>query len=133
MFLVGIISSSHNTSQFLSYEMQKRVYEQICAQSLSRIRLSVTPKTVVHQAPLSMAILQARTLERVAMHALLKGIFPTQGLNPGLPHYRWILYHLNHQGSPRLLEWVTYPFSRGTSQPRNQTRVSCIAGGFFIS
>ena len=32
--------------------------------------------------------------------ALLKGIFPTHGLNPGLPHCRWILYCLSHQGSP---------------------------------
>ena len=32
----------------------------------------------------------------------------------------------------RILEWVAYPFSRGSSQPRNQTWVSCIAGGFFI-
>ena len=31
---------------------------------------------------------------------LLQGIFPTQGSNPGLPHYRWILYHLSYQGSP---------------------------------
>ena len=29
-----------------------------------------------------------------------QGIFPTQGSNPGLSHYRWILYHLSHQGSP---------------------------------
>ena len=36
----------------------------------------------------------------VSCHALLQGIFPTQGLNPGLPHCRWILYHLSHQGSP---------------------------------
>ena len=28
------------------------------------------------------------------------GIFPTQGLNPGLRHCRWILYHLSHQGNP---------------------------------
>ena len=35
-------------------------------------------------------------------HALLQGIFPTQGSNPGLPHCRWILYHLSHQGSPSL-------------------------------
>ena len=34
--------------------------------------------------------------------ALLQGIFPTQGLNPGLLHFRWILYHLSHQGSPRI-------------------------------
>ena len=32
-------------------------------------------------------------------HTLLQGIFPTQGLNPGLPHCRQILYHLSHQGS----------------------------------
>ena len=38
--------------------------------------------------------------------SLLQGIFPTQGLNPGLPHCGWILYHLNHQGSLRILEWV---------------------------
>ena len=34
----------------------------------------------------------------VGCHALLQGIFLTQGLNPGLPHCRWILYHLSHQG-----------------------------------
>ena len=32
--------------------------------------------------------------------SLLQGIFPTQGLNPGLPHCRWILYQLSHKGSP---------------------------------
>ena len=43
-------------------------------------------------------------------HALLQGIFPTQGSNPGLPHCRQILYCLSYQGSPRILEWVAYPF-----------------------
>ena len=33
----------------------------------------------------------------VGCHALLQGIFPTQGLNPGLPQCRQILYHLSHQ------------------------------------
>ena len=64
----------------------------------------------------------------VGCHALLQGIFPTQGLNPGLPHCRQILYHLSHQKSPRTLKWVAYPFSSGSSRPRNQTGVSCIAG-----
>ena len=36
----------------------------------------------------------------VGCHALLQGIFPTQGLNPGILHCRGILYHLSHQGSP---------------------------------
>ena len=33
-------------------------------------------------------------------HALLQGIFPTQGLNTGLLHSRQILYQLSYQGSP---------------------------------
>ena len=37
---------------------------------------------------------------RVGCHSLCQAIFPTQGLNPGLSHYRRILYHLRHQGSP---------------------------------
>ena len=45
-------------------------------------------------------IFQARILELVA---LLQGIFPTQGSNPGLPHCRQILYHLSHQGSSVVL------------------------------
>ena len=65
--------------------------------------------------------------------SLLQGIFPSQGSNWGLLHCRRILYQLSHKGSPRILEWVAYPLSRGSSQPRNQTRVSCIAGGFFTN
>ena len=38
----------------------------------------------------------------VFTHALLQGIFPTQGLNPGLLHFRQILYWLSHQGSPHI-------------------------------
>ena len=33
----------------------------------------------------------------------------------------------------RILEWVVFPFSRGSSQPKDQTQVSHIAGGFFSS
>ena len=35
----------------------------------------------------------------VGCHAVLQGIFPTQGSSPGLPHCRQILYHLSHQGT----------------------------------
>ena len=65
--------------------------------------------------------------------SLLQGIFPTQGSNPGLPHRRQILYQLSHKGSPRILEWVAYPFSSRSFWPSNQTRVSCIAAGFFTN
>ena len=36
----------------------------------------------------------------VACHALLQGLFPAQGSNPGHPHCRQILYYMSHQGSP---------------------------------
>ena len=42
----------------------------------------------------------------VGSQALLQGIFPTQGQNPGLQHWRQILYYLSHQGSPRILTGV---------------------------
>ena len=61
----------------------------------------------------------------VGCHALLQRIFPTQGSNLGLPHCRQILYFtlfyfyfiLSHQGSPRILEWVTYPFFTSLPHP----------------
>ena len=63
--------------------------------------------------------------------SFLQVIFPTQGLNLGHLHCRQIIYQLSHKGSLRILKWVAYPFSSGSSQPRNQTRVSCTAGRFF--
>ena len=33
----------------------------------------------------------------------------------------------------RILEWVAFPFSMGSSQPRNQSQVSCTVGGFSTS
>ena len=88
--------------------------------SLSHVWLCATPWTVVHR------ILQAS-------FSLIQGIFPTQGSNSGLPHYREILYQLSHKRSPRILACVAYPFSSGSSQPRNQTGVSCTAGRFFTN
>ena len=69
----------------------------------------------------------------VGSHSLLQGIFPTQGLNLGLLHSRWILYQWSQQRSPRILECVAYPVSSRSSRPRNRTRVSCIVGRFFTS
>ena len=63
----------------------------------------------------------------VGCYALLQEIFPTQGSNSGLLHCRLILYHLSHQGSSRILEWVAYPFSRGIflTQELNQGFLHC--------
>ena len=92
---------------------------------------SVTLWTVACQAPLSMGILQARILEWVAMPSSKD--LPNPRIKPGLPHFKQVLYCLNHQGSPQILQWVAYTFSKGFSWPRNWTRVFCIAGGFFTA
>ena len=52
---------------------------------------------------------------KVGSLSFLQGIFPTQESNPGLPHCRRILYQLSHKGSPRIMEWVAYPFSSRSS------------------
>ena len=96
-----------------------------CAWSLSCVRLFVTPWTVAYQAPLSMWFSSQEYWSGLPCP-------PADLPNPGLLHCR-ILYHLSHQGSPRILQWVAYPFSRGSSQPRNWTEVSYIEGGFFTS
>ena len=72
--------------------------------ALGHVRLSVTPRTVAHQRPRDSP---GKNISG-GCHALLQGIFPTQGSNPGLPHCRQILYHLSHQGSSWILEWAAY-------------------------
>ena len=56
--------------------------------------------------PVSMGILQERILQWVAMPSS-RGIFPSQGSNPGLPYCRLIPYCLSHQGSPIFNKGVT--------------------------
>ena len=69
-----------------------------CQSSLRRSVMSLfeTPWTVAHQAPWN----SPGKNTGVGCHALLQGIFLTQGSNPGLLHFGKILYHLSHQGSP---------------------------------
>ena len=53
----------------------------------------------------------------VGSHFLPQGSFPAQQLNSGIPYCRQILYQLSHQGSPRILEWVAYPFPADLPDP----------------
>ena len=66
---------------------------------LRRVWLFATPRTVACYTPLSWSSPGKNT--GVGCRSLLQGIFPTQGMNPHLPHCRQILYHLSHQGSPK--------------------------------
>ena len=68
---------------------------------------------------------------RVGCHTLLQGIFPTQGSNTGNLHRWQIVYHLSHQGSPRILEWVSLLLLQGNFQIQELNQGTCIAGRFF--
>ena len=114
-----------------------------CPGKLSEVKVTQSCLTLCDPMDYTVhGILQARILEWVAFPFSKgssqpkdpnPGIFPTQGWNSGLLHCGPILYQLSHKGSPRILERVAYSFSSGSSWPRNQTRVSCIAGGFFTT
>ena len=69
----------------------------------------------------------------VGSRSLLQGDLPNPGIKSGLPRFRQILYQVNHKGSPRTLEWVAYPFSSGSSWPRNPTGSSALQAGSLPS
>ena len=77
----------------------------------------IKPRSPTLQVDSLPAELQGKPNTGVGSLSLLQRIFPTQESNPGLPHCRWILSQLSHKGSPRILEWVAYPFSSRSSHP----------------
>ena len=75
-------------SWWCSYFAKRKPFPSLLSSSV--LSNSVTPWTIAHPEPLSMGILQAGRLERITK-ALIQGIFPTQGSNPGLLHCKRIL------------------------------------------
>ena len=69
--------------------------------SLSCVRLFATPWTVKPTRLLCPWDFPGNSTG-VDCHFLLQWIFLTQGWNPGLPHCKQTLYHLSHQGSPKM-------------------------------
>ena len=108
--------------------------------SLSCVRLLATPWTAAYQTPPPMGFSRQeycsglplpslmdcidpwnypRQNTGVGSLSLLQGIFPTQGLNPGIPNCRQTLYQLSHKGSPKSLSHVQLffnPMDRGAWQ-----------------
>ena len=111
------LDPEHN---FVSFSVTKRNYQR--SESCSVVSNSSGPHGLYSQG-------NSRDQNTgVVSRSLLQGIFPTQGSNPGLPHCRQILYQLSHQGSPKTLEWVAYPFSSRSSLSRDWTGVSSVEG-----
>ena len=78
------------------------------AKSFQYAQFFVNLWTVARQAPLSMGFFRQECWGGLPFPS--PGIFLTQGLNQGLLHCRWILYHLSHRGSPHLgKEHIKFP------------------------
>ena len=105
----------------------------LCAKSLQSCQSLCDRKDCSLPGSSIHGILQARIPEWVAMPSSRDLPIPGIELRSPALQVGGFLYHLSHQGSPRRLEWVAYPFSSGSSQPRNGTWVSCLAGGFFTA
>ena len=60
------------------------------------------------------------------------GDLSNSGIEPKSPTLQVDSLPAEKQGKLKILDWVAYPFSRGSSWPRNQTRVSYVAGGYHI-
>ena len=61
------------------------------------------------------------------------GDFPNPGIKPRSPALQVDSLPAEPPGKPKSTEWVAYPFSRGSSWPRNRTRASWVAGRFFTN
>ena len=94
--------------------------------SLSRVRLFVTPWTIQ-----SMKFSRPEYCSGYSFPS--PGDLPNPGIKPRSPALQVDSLPAEPQGNPRNLEWVAYPFSRGSSPPRNRTMVFCIAGRFFTN
>ena len=94
--------------------------------SLSRVWPSATPWTAAFQAPPLMGFSRQEYWSGVPL--------PSPKVTQSRPTLCNPIDYTAHEIlQARILEWVASPFSRGSSQSRNRTRVSCIAGGFFTS
>ena len=76
---------------------------------------SVTPWTAARQAPPTMGFSKQEYWS--GLPCPHPGHLSDPGMEPDLPHCRRILYHLSHQGSPRVLERVAMPSSRASFRP----------------
>jgi len=98
-------------------------------ESLSCVQLFVTSQTAAHQASLS--ITNSWSLLRLMSIEL---VMPSNHLIPlSSPLCDPMDYTVHGILQAIILEWIAFPFSKGSSQPRDRTQISHIAGSFFTS
>ena len=91
----------------------------------SHVRLFVTLQTVTHQSPLSMEFSRQEYCNGLPCPP--PGDLPDPGIEPRSPALQVYSLPAEPQECPRILEWVAYPFSSGSSQLNPYRRISCIS------
>ena len=86
-----------------------------------KVKVKVTQLCLTLQDPMDCPWYSLAQNTGVNSLSFLQEILPTQESNSGCPHCRWFVYQLSYQGSLRILEWVAYPFSSGSSRPNIET------------
>ena len=90
-----------------------------CDPTIVRVTTGFLP---VYLGDLSFSRLEEPSLE--CSHSLLQGIFPTQGLNPRLLHYRWVFYRLSHQEASDHFHHLHCYCSRSSQPPPPVAQIS---------
>ena len=110
-WVIQLIKDLWNSGQFKKFNYLTKFCGFSSVQSLSRVRLFANPWTVAHQAPLFSVHRDSPGKNTgVGCHALLQGIFPTQGSNPGLLHCRWFFPSWATREAQELF-WVYTPLN----------------------
>ena len=156
IILTHRIMETDSAGRVAKEQLPRKHYMYVCY-SLSRVGLFVTLRTVAHQAPLSMGFSRQEYWSGLPFPS--PGDLLDPGIEPRSPSLQTDSLPPEPAGKPKIheseshsvvsdslqphdykvhgilqarnLEWIAFPFSRGSSQPRDQTQVSRIAGGFF--
>ena len=97
---------------------------------LSHVQLFMTPWTAARQAPLSVEF--SRQGYSRGFPFPPPGDLPHPRMEPGLLHYKQILYQLSRHRSPRILESAALSLSRGSARLSGRIQVSHTAGSFLL-
>ena len=129
-WLESFSSSKPNSADFMSQTLHVK-YKVVKAM---KVKVTVTQYVQLFATPWTIQSMEFSRSEYWSGEPFSStGDLPNPDIKPRSPALQVDTLPASLKGSPRILEWVAHAFSRGPSQPRNRTRVFCIAGGFFTN